>query len=116
GNCAQIVQKHAWPDDPAYYLCVPSKTDNTVAPEGHSNLCALVPSAPGLDDTPEIRERYRKQILDDIAENTGVSLADRIVVEETFSIDDFAERYNSLSETALGLAHTLRQTALIRPT
>src|SRR5699024_1849954 len=96
GHFEQIFEKPAWPDDPAYYLCVPSKTDNTVAPEGHSNLFALVPIAPGLDDTPEIRERYRKQILDDIAENTGVSLADRIVVEETFSIDDFAERYNSL--------------------
>lgn len=115
GHFEQIFEKPAWPDDPAYYLCVPSKTDNTVAPEGHSNLFALVPIAPDLDDTPEIRERYREKILDDIAENTGVSLADRIVVEETFSIDDFAERYNSLGGSALGLAHTLRQTALFRP-
>ncbi|EMA44451.1 phytoene dehydrogenase 1 (phytoene desaturase), partial [Halococcus saccharolyticus DSM 5350] len=38
-----------------------------------------------------------------------------IVVEETFSVSDFAERYNSRQGTALGLAHTLRQTALFRP-
>jgi phytoene desaturase len=115
GHFAQIFEEPAWPDDPAYYLCVPSKTDDAVAPEGHSNLFALVPIAPGLEDTPEIRERYRDEILDDIAENTDVSLENRIVLEETFSIDDFAERYNSLEGTALGLAHTLRQTALFRP-
>ncbi|WP_160132629.1 phytoene desaturase family protein [Halococcus salsus] len=115
GHFEEIFERPAWPEDPAYYLCVPSQTDDTVAPEGHSNLFALVPIAPGLDDTPEIREEYREKVLDDIAENTGVELADRIVVEETFSVDDFAERYNSLRGTALGLAHTLRQTALFRP-
>jgi len=91
----QIFEDPEWPDDPAYYLCVPSKTDDDVAPEGHSNLFALVPVAPGLDDTPEVRESYRDLVLDDIAENTGVDLRDRIVVEETFSVSEFADRYNS---------------------
>ncbi|MGZ0746611.1 phytoene desaturase family protein [Haloparvum sp. AD34] len=111
----QIFEEPAWPDDPAYYLCVPSKTDDSVAPDGHSNLFALVPIAPGLEDTPEIRESYRETVLDDIAENTGTDLRDRIVVEETFSVDDFADRYNSYEGSALGLAHTLRQTSLLRP-
>ncbi len=112
---AQIFDDPEWPEDPAYYLCVPSKTDDTVAPEGHSNLFALVPIAPGLDDTPEIRERYRELVLDDIAENTGTDLRDRIVLEEVFCVEDFADRYNSYQGSALGLAHTLRQTSLFRP-
>jgi len=111
----QIFERPAWPDDPAYYLCVPSKTDDTVAPDGHSNLFALVPIAPGLDDGPDVRERYRDQLLDDIAANTGVDLRDRIVVEERFSVSEFADRYNATRGTALGLAHTLRQTAIARP-
>ena len=111
----QIFDDPAWPDDPAYYLCVPSKTDDSVAPEGHSNLFALVPIAPGLDDTEEVRTWYRDFVLDDIAENTGVELRDRLVFEETFSVSEFAERYNSVQGTALGMAHTLRQTALLRP-
>ncbi len=111
----QIFDDPAWPDDPAYYLCVPSKTDDTVAPEGHSNLFALVPIAPGLTDTPALRDRYRDVVLDDIAANTGTDLRDRIVVEETFCVDDFADRYNSYQGSALGLAHTLRQTSLFRP-
>ncbi|USZ68605.1 phytoene desaturase family protein [Halorussus salilacus] len=104
-----------WPEDPAYYLCVPSETDDSVAPEGHSNLFALVPIAPGLDDDEETRQRYRDFVLDDVAENTGVDLRDRIVVEERFSVSEFADRYNSREGTALGLAHTLRQTGPLRP-
>ncbi|UIP00943.1 phytoene desaturase family protein [Halobaculum sp. CBA1158] len=111
----QIFEDPTWPDDPAYYLCVPSRTDDTVAPEGHSNLFVLVPVAAGLEDTPELRSRYRDLVLDDIAENTGVDLRDRIVFEEEFSVDDFADRYNSMKGSALGLAHTLRQTAPFRP-
>ena len=111
----KIFDDPAWPDDPAYYLCVPSQTDDTVAPEGHSNLFALVPIAAGLEDTPELRETYRNLVLDDVKENTGVDLRDRIVVEEIFCVNDFADRYNSTQGTALGLAHTLRQTALFRP-
>jgi phytoene desaturase len=112
---AALFDDPAWPDDPAYYLCVPSKTDDSVAPPGHSNLFALVPVAPGLEDTPDRRRAYRDLVLEDIAANAGVDLRDRIVVEETFCVSDFAERYNATKGTALGLAHTLRQTALLRP-
>ena len=115
GHFEQIFDDPAWPEDPAYYLCVPSETDDDVAPEGHSNLFALVPVAPGLDDTEEVRTWYRDLLLDDIAENTGVDLRDRIIFEETFAVSEFADRYNSQQGTALGLAHTLRQTALLRP-
>ncbi|MFB6307949.1 MAG: phytoene desaturase family protein [Haloarculaceae archaeon] len=110
-----IFEDPAWPEDPAYYLCVPSKTDETVAPEGHSNLFALVPVAPGLEDSEAIREQYRDRLLADIAENTGVELLDRIVFEKDFCVSEFVDRYNATEGTALGLAHTLRQTSLLRP-
>jgi phytoene desaturase len=110
-----IFERPRWPDEPAYYLCVPSKTDDTVAPDGHTNLFVLVPIAPDLHDGEEIRAEYREKILADIAENTGVDLRDRIVFEEQFAVSDFADRYNATEGTALGLAHTLRQTALLRP-
>ena len=111
----QIFDAPGWPEDPAYYVCVPSKTDDSVAPKGHSNLFVLVPLAPGLPDGQRRRDQYRDRILADLAENTGVDLRDRIVVEEQFSVSDFTERYNATQGTALGLAHTLRQTALLRP-
>ncbi|WP_123538715.1 phytoene desaturase family protein [Halosimplex salinum] len=111
----QIFEEPGWPDEPAYYLCVPSKTDDTVAPEGHSNLFVLAPIAPGLEDSPAQRDRFREQILDDVAENADTDLRDRIVFEEEFCVSDFVDRYNATQGTALGLAHTLRQTSLLRP-
>lgn len=110
-----IFETPAWPEDPSYYLCAPSKTDDSVAPEGCSALFALVPIAPGLDDDEEARAAFRDQLLDDIAANTGVKLRDRILVEESFSVSDFATRYNAREGTALGLAHTLGQTGPLRP-
>jgi len=111
----RIFDDPGWPEDPAYYLCVPSETDDTVAPEGHSNLFVLVPIAPDIEDAEETRRQFRDLVLADVAENTGVDLRDRIVFEETFTVSEFADRYNSFGGTALGMAHTLDQTAPFRP-
>ncbi len=111
----KIFEKPELPDDPAYYICCPSRTTEKVAPEGDTSLFILVPIAPGLKDNEEIRSDYRELILDDIEENTDVELRERIEVERIFSINDFNERYNSYRGTALGLAHTLQQTSIFRP-
>ena len=111
----QIFDDPAWPDDPAYYVHVPSKTDDTVAPDGHEVVFVLVPIAPGLDDDPETRDRVREQVLDDLAANTGVELRDRIALEESASVSTFADRFNAPRGTALALSHTLDQTGPLRP-
>ncbi len=110
-----IFEEPAWPDDPAYYISVPSVTDPTVAPDGCHTVVALVPIAPGLPDTPAVRGRYREQVLEDIAAHTGVDLRGRIRVEETACVSEFTEWVNAPQGTALGLAHTLRQTGPLRP-
>jgi phytoene desaturase len=115
GHFERIFDRPEWPDDPAYYLSVASKTDDTVAPDGHHSVVVLVPIAPGLDDGPERRETYREFVLSDLAEQTGVDLRDRIVVEESACVSEFAERYGDPQGTALGLAHTLSQTGPFRP-
>ncbi|WP_135363986.1 phytoene desaturase family protein [Halosimplex halophilum] len=115
GHFERIFDDPAWPDDPAYYVNVPSRTDDTVAPDGHETVVVLVPVAPGLDDSPDRRERFRGQVLDDIAEHAGVDLRDRIAVEREACVSEFAERVNAPEGTALGLAHTLFQTGPLRP-
>jgi len=111
----RIFEEPAWPENPAYYLSVASQTDDTVAPDGHHAVVVLVPLAPGLDDEPARRGALRDRILDDLAENTGVDLRDRIVAEESVCVSDFADRYRTPGGTALGLAHTLDQTGPLRP-
>tara|TARA_A100001037_G_scaffold287461_1_gene296943 strand:+ start:2583 stop:4085 length:1503 start_codon:yes stop_codon:yes gene_type:complete len=115
GHFEEIFTDPAWPTDPAYYICAPSDTDDSVAPKGHSNLFILVPISVDVEDEEHMRQKYRDKILADIAENVGVDLRNKIVLEEHFSVSDFARRYNSSKGTALGLAHTLKQTGPIRP-
>ena len=115
GHFADLFDDPAWPQDPAYYLCVPSRTDPTVAPPGHTNLFVLVPVAAGLEDTDAGRARYRDKILADIARHTGARLADRIVLERSFCVRDFAARYHAAHGAALVLSHTLAQSAFGRP-
>ena len=111
----RIFDDPAWPTDPAYYISVPSATDDTVAPDGHSAVVVLVPIAPGLADGSEPRERFRQQVLSDIAEHTGVDLGDRIVTEHTACVSEFADRLEAPQGSALGFAHTLTQTGPLRP-
>ena len=112
---ASIFDDPRWPDDPAYYVNVPSLTDDAVAPEGHEAVTVLVPVAPGLTDDEAAREQFRDRVLADLAEYTGVDLRDRIVVEREASVSTFAEQFGAPKGTALGLAHTLRQTGPLRP-
>jgi phytoene desaturase len=112
---ASIFNDPRWPENPAYYVNVPSATDETVAPAGHETVVVLVPVAPGLSDGNWAREAFRDQILADLAAYTGVDLRDRIVVEREASVSTFAEQFGAPEGTALGLAHTLGQTGPLRP-
>ena len=111
----QIFKKPMWPDKPSYYLSAPSKTDPVVAPKGYENIFVLVPVAAGLKDNNKIREKYFKKVIDHIEKTIGEKISDSIIVKRIFAHNDFSSRYNSFKGTALGLAHTLRQTAIFRP-
>ena len=115
-NFAEIFDKPQWPSDPSLYVCNPSKTDPSVAPDGHENLFVLVPIAPGLTYTTKELKKYADKILKTMETEMNMpDLRDNIVFQRLFSVKDFADRYNSLQGTALGLAHTLKQTAVFRP-
>lgn len=114
-NFAEIFDDPNYPDDPSFYLCNPNKTDSTTAPEGKENIFVLVPIAAGLEDTEEVRKEYGQKIISKIETMLGESFAEKIEFIEYFSVKDFESRYNSFQGSALGLAHTLMQTAAFRP-
>lgn len=107
--------KAAWPSHPSFYVNVPSRTDPTAAPEGTDTLFLLAPLAPGLEDTPALREQFYQLLMNRLEEILGENIRDSVVVKRIFALSDFAERYNAYKGTALGLTHTLWQTALWRP-
>jgi len=108
-------EKAGWPKSPSYYVNVPSRTDPTAAPPGCETLFILVALAPGIEDSPEIRERFYEKIMDHLEATTGENIRDHIQVKRIFALNDFKDRYNAYKGTALGLSHTLLQTALWRP-
>lgn len=110
-----IFHNPKWPENPSYYVSVTSKTDKSVAPKDCENVFILVPVAPDLDDTDELRKKYSEKILKHLENLTGESIIDSIIFKKIFTHRDFSERYNAFKGTALGLAHTLRQTAVFRP-
>ncbi len=110
-----IFDKPDWPVNPSYYVCCPSKTDPAVAPEGKENLFFLIPVAAGLEDTDEVRERFFQTTIEHLEKLTGESIMDHIISKRIITHRDFSSLYNAYKGTALGLAHTLRQTAVFRP-
>jgi phytoene desaturase len=112
----EIYTDPKWPSNPLFYVCGPSVTDNTVAPEGGENLFFLIPVASGLEgDTEELRDQYFDQILSRYENRIGQQIKDSIVFKKSFSVSDFKNMYNSFKGNAYGLANTLMQTAILKP-
>ncbi len=111
----EVYERPNWPSKPLFYVCCPSKTDDTVAPEGMENLFFLMPVAPGLEDNISIRDKYFKIMVDRLEKQTGTSIRENIVVKKAFAHQDFKERYNAFKGNAYGLANTLKQTAILKP-
>lgn len=106
-----------WPQQPLFYACCPSKTDPGVAPAGHENLFLLMPLATGLEDQEAIREKYFRQMIQRIEKVTGAgNLIDKIDYKRSYCVSDFTQDYNACQGNAYGLANTLSQTAVRKPT
>jgi len=75
----------------------------------------LVPVAPGLDDSDKLREQFFNKIIGHLEYLLDTSICDSIIVKRIFSQRDFKKHYNMYRGTAMGMAHTLWQTAYFRP-
>jgi phytoene desaturase len=115
-NFGEIFDRPQWPSDPSMYVCAPSVTDPSVAPSGKENLFVLVPIASNLKYTEAELEAYGERVLQTLEQEMNIpDLKSRIEYKRLFCVEDFATRYNSFGGSALGLAHTLGQTAIFRP-
>ncbi len=110
-----IYTNPSWAEDPLFYVCCPSQTDDSVAPEGHENLFILIPSAPNLEDTDEIKEKFLSITLNRLEERIGVKFQDDIVYKRGYAYRDFVQDYHSFKGNAYGLANTIDQTANLKP-
>jgi phytoene desaturase len=114
-HAKEIYTTPKWPEKPLFYVCCPSKTDDTVAPDGCENLFFLIPLAPGLEDTEALREEYFNLIVNRFENITGENIKNNIVVKRSYAMNDFKADYHSFKGNAYGLANTLGQTAFFKP-
>lgn len=115
GHADSIYKNPQWPEKPSVYLSCTSRTDSTVAPEGHENVMVLIPVAPGLEDTAETRKKYLDMAIVRMERYTGQQLREHLVFERSYAHADFEKDYNAYKGNAYGLANTLMQTAFLKP-
>ncbi|MFA0961542.1 phytoene desaturase family protein [Roseivirga sp. BDSF3-8] len=114
-HAREIYDQPQWPENPLFYVSAPGKTDPTVAPDGMENMFILIPVAPGLNDTPEIREKYYHMVMSRLEALTGERIKEYVVVKKTYAHRDFINDYHAFKGNAYGLANTLKQTAILKP-
>ena len=112
----EIYKNPKWPNEPLFYVSVSSVSDDNAAPFGHENIVFLIPVAAGLEgDTEELRDKYFSIIAQRMEKHIGESILDSVVYKKSYSVTDFVGDYNSFKGNAYGLANTLMQTAIFRP-
>ncbi len=114
-HAIDIYETPKWPDKPLFYVCCPSITDSSVAPEGCENLFVLIPLAPGLEDNDAVREKYYNIVMNRLEDLTGQEIRSHVTYKRAFAHRDFVKDYNAFKGNAYGLANTLMQTAFLKP-
>ncbi|WP_436669461.1 phytoene desaturase family protein [Lactiplantibacillus plantarum] len=118
-NVADLFDNGKLPEDPSYYVYVPSKMDPSLAPENSEALYVLVP-VPELskfnDWSPTTLKNYRQLIINKLRQTATFSdIEQHIVVEKQFTPVDFKEQFGAYNGATFGLRPTLKQSNYYRP-
>lgn len=114
-HAQKIYDTPDWPEKPLFYASFPTITDNELAPEGQEAGIFLIPIAPGLKDSPEVRELYFEQIINRIESITGEIVKDAVLFQRSYAVSDFVKDYNAYKGNAYGLSNIITQTAFLKP-
>ncbi|KAH7037530.1 phytoene desaturase [Microdochium trichocladiopsis] len=132
-----IFDRQTLPNEPSFYLNVPSRIDPTAAPEGCDSLIALVPTGHLLEskgfsaqdsaqkegglsrtneDWPALVERARREVLRIASERTGCeNIGDLITNEIINDPHTWEAKFNLDKGSILGLSHSFWNVLSFRP-
>lgn len=116
-NLEEIFHKKVLPNDPSFYVYVPTKTDPSLAPDNYSILYCLIP-VPNLDadnDWQNGIQKLRSKIISRLKSEFEIDLEKIIETEWMVSPHDFESKYNLTSGSAFGLTHHFMQSGYFRP-
>ena len=117
-NFEQIFDERRLPYDPSFYTNVPSRTDESAAPEGMEALYVLVPT-PHLGDNvvwPREGDTFKERIYDLLEERARIGgIRKHIVYEKVKTPLNWLEDYNLEEGAAFGIGHGILQVGYFRP-
>ncbi|GAQ44823.1 hypothetical protein AtubIFM55763_005501 [Aspergillus tubingensis] len=118
-----IFIDHSVPDEPSFYVNVPSRIDPTAAPPGKDAVVVLVPvgslAEPGINDQkrwdriiPDIRDL----VIKTIEERTGIQNLRSKLLHETYETPHtWKDKFNLDRGAILGLSHSFFNMLSFRP-
>ena len=115
-NFDDIYTNAVIPEHASLYVCNPTKSDPSLAPEGHENLFVLVPIPAGVSLSGDEEEALVKRIIATIATHMEIpDLAERIVTQYIFGPNSFESQFHAWQYNAFGgESHRLSQSVLFR--
>lgn len=125
-----IFKKQTLPEDPSFYVNVPSRIDPSAAPDGCDSIIVLVPVGHLLrtkgkedevvaeeQDWPSVVSRARSAILSTIAARTGCEPLEKYIINEMVNTPyTWEEKFNLDKGAILGLSHNFFNVLCFRPT
>jgi phytoene desaturase len=107
------------PDEPSFYVCAPTRTDDTFAPPNADSLMVLVPVGHMDEENPQnwpaLEQRARRTVIDKLEELGVKDLEQRIVFEAKWGPPYYQESLNLAKGAAFGLSHNFLQVGYLRP-
>ncbi|MEX0824535.1 MAG: phytoene desaturase family protein, partial [Pirellulaceae bacterium] len=116
-NLEEIEKLHLLSDDPSFYVQNASRTDPSLAPDGHSALYILVPVSQmhrSIDWSKEAIP-FRDRVLDRLAQIGLGDLRGRIRSERMITPADWQDQHHIYRGATFNLAHNLGQMLHNRP-
>jgi phytoene desaturase len=115
-NFEAIFRDHTLPEDPSFYVVVPSRTEPDMAPEGMESLFVLVPVphlGPNVDWTRD-GPNFKEKVYDLLERRCGVK-RDWVAFEKVRTPLDWRSEYNLEEGAAFGIGHGILQVGYFRP-
>ena len=111
-----IFERRVLADDFSLYLHAPTRTDASLAPEGHENFYVLspVPNTRSGVDWTERSQEYFDRILAELERRVIPDARANIVTRAAFTPDDFEHTLRSADGAAFGPEPLLTQSAWFR--
>lgn len=118
-NINDIFDDGKLPDDPSFYVYVPSSIDETLAPKDQEGVYILVPVpelSKGVQWDEQTKQSFRNRVLELVKEETiFADIDEHMVFESCYTPQDFKQDFNAYNGATFGLKPTLKQSNYYRP-